>query len=164
MLNSLLTLFPRWLDRKRPELHLDWTGAWSASERRIKFGVKLTNDGTKIAREVVVRGFLDGQQVYQANAVDVPDEAVPVEVAVVLQRPDQVDLSAALANRPVFYGKRFSAIATAAGRVLYLDWLELPEPAEDAPLTRAKQAEMGRDRISSDKPATRRGAEEGLEA
>jgi hypothetical protein len=147
MLNSLLTLFVRWLDRKRPELHLDWTGAWSASERRIQFAVKLTNDGTKIAHGVVVRGFLDGQQVYQANAVDVPVAAVPVEVVIVLERPDQVDLSAAIANRPVFHGKRFSAIATVAGRVLYLDWLQVPEPAEDAPLTHEKQEQTHRDRV-----------------
>jgi len=65
----------------------DFSGGYTGSEGRIDFQAKLTNDGTKIARGVVVRGFLDDQQVWKAEPVDVSVEAAPVIMYVVLDRP-----------------------------------------------------------------------------
>ena len=139
-MNWLVTLILRWLDRRRPKIHFKWMGGYSGSTNYIDFGTALTNDGTMIARGVVVRGFLDGKQVWQADPVDVPVEAAPVQVNVKLRHPDQADLSPQLNHRPIFHGKRFTATATVGKNMLTIGWPHEEEPVQ-APLTPAEEAQ-----------------------
>ncbi len=126
-MNWIVQLFFRWLDRRKPGVAFEFSGGFIGSDGRIEFGTKLTNDGTKIARGVVVRGLLDGEQVWQADPVDVPVEAAPVIVNVSLNRPEQADLSKALNDRPIFHGRRFTATAQVARRTLHAAWPQEPE-------------------------------------
>lgn len=126
-MNWLLSLVYRWRDRRRPTLSFGFTKYVAGNAKSITFQTSLTNDGTKIARGVVVRGFLDGEQVWQAEPIDVPVESPPVIVDVVLRHPDQADLSPALNSRPIFHGRRFTATATAGRRTLRAEWPHEPE-------------------------------------
>ena len=135
----LVALFLRWFDRKKPKVHFKWTGGLAGSPDYIAFGTAMTNDGTLIARGVVVRGYLDGEQVCQADPVDVPVEAPPVVVDVKLKHPEQADLSPALAHRPIFHGKRFTATATVGDDVLRIGWPHEEEPQALSPAEEEQQ-------------------------
>jgi len=132
-MNWIVTLFVRWLDRRKPRVRFRWSGGYSGAEGRIEFGTALTNDGTMIARGVVVRGFLDGEQVAQADPVDVPVEAPPIQVNLVLRRPEEADLSKALNDRPIFHGRRFTATATVGQDELTIGWPHEEEPKSLTP-------------------------------
>src|SRR3954464_4354050 len=110
-MNTILTLLLRYLDRRKPDIDIAFAPGSHASDREIVFRVKLTNDGTMIARDVLVHAYLDDERVHRCDPVDVPAEAEPVLVRVPLTRPDQVDLSQALGLHPVFYGRTFTVIA-----------------------------------------------------
>ena len=113
---------PARANERRAELVFDFSGGYSGSDSRIEFGTRLTNDGTKIARGVVVRGFLDDEPVAEAGPVDVPLEAPPVIVNLALKRPEEADLSKALNDRPIFHGRRFTATAEVDGSTLRAEW------------------------------------------
>jgi len=129
-MNWLWQLLFRWRDKPRPHLAIRFHPGSAGSSREVVFRVLLTNDGTLIARGVVVRALLDGEVVVRAEPVDVPVEASPVEVSLPLTHPDQADLSPALNNRPVFHGKKFTAEAEAGGRVVVAEW---PHEEEQPP-------------------------------
>lgn len=136
----LVALFLRWFDRKKTKVRFKWSGGYAGSSDYIEFGTTMTNDGTIIARDVVIRGYLDGDEVWKADPVDVPMEAAPIQVGIKLRHPDQADLSPALNNRPVFHGKRFTATATVGKDVLTIGWPHEEEPEQPASLTPDEEA------------------------
>lgn len=138
-MNWLVTLFLRWFDRRKPKVRFKWTGGHAGMAGAIEFGTALTNDGTMIARGVVVRGYLDGVQVAQADPVDISVEAAPVHVSVTLRRPEQADLSKALNDRPIFHGLKFTATATVGSDVLVIGWPHEEEPPLLTPVEEEQQ-------------------------
>ncbi len=135
-MNWLLQLLFRWRDKPRPHLAIRFDTYVAGRDRAVVFHVLLTNDGKLIARGVVVRALLDGQEVTLAEPVDVAVQAPPKKVSLSLSRPDQVDLEPRLNNRPVFHGKRFTAEAEAGGRVVVAEW---PHEEEPPPPTEAEE-------------------------
>jgi len=109
------------LERKL-DFRCDFSGGYSASESRIEFGVKLTNDSSKIVRDVVVRGYLDDELVTQGDPVDVPVQASPVVVNIPLKRPKDAELAPELNHRPVFHGRRLVATADFNGTTIRAEW------------------------------------------
>lgn len=136
----LVSLFLRWIDRRKPTVRFRWSGGWSATENYIEFGTDLTNDGTKIARDIVVRGFVDGVQVAEAASADVPVEAPPLQRNLQLARPGHVDLSKALNDRPIFHRRKFTATATVGMRTMTIEWPHEDEPDPPRPLTPDEEA------------------------
>jgi len=147
--NWLLQLLFRWRDKPRPHLAIRFDTYVAGRDRAVVFHVLLTNDGKLIARGVVGRALLDGQEVTRAEPVDVAVQAAPEKVPLSLVRPDQADLEPRLNHRPVFHGKRFTAEAEAGGRVVVAEWPheEEPPPMTDQEWLRAKALERHERRL-----------------
>jgi hypothetical protein len=101
---------------------LKLSGAYSASESRIEFGVLLTNDTQRIVRDVVVQAFLDSEEVARSGPVDVLPQARAVDLFVALKRPEDADLVPKRNNEPTFHGKTFSVAARFGEIVVHAEW------------------------------------------
>lgn len=77
----LFMLFFWWLDWRKSDVSFEFGPAVAGRDKTVVFTGRLTNDGTKIALGVVVRGLLNGDEVYAADPVDAPLEAPSVRVA-----------------------------------------------------------------------------------
>jgi hypothetical protein len=133
-----------WRWNTRPRLVMELRG-WTAEQaydieaermvRVVSFNVWLGNDGSTIARRVLVEAFLDEETIAMSHALDVPPNSeLQKRFTFPLREPEQAEMKAELGElRPTFHGRTLRARARAENtrRVVTVVYANALEPADD---------------------------------
>ena len=138
-MNRFVSFFFRWLNRRKPGVSFEFGPTVVGRDKTVVFTGLLTNDGAKIARGVVVRGLLDGDEVYAVDPVDAPMKAPSIRIANLPQKPERADSSKALGDQPLVQRRKLTAAATVGHHVFVAEWPHEDDP--DPPLPAEEERE-----------------------